>query len=327
MARILLAAAGVSTLAVVAVPNVSSASATTTPKYYLSLGDSYSVGYQPVPAPNGAATTGYTGYVATKLKLTLVNYGCGGATTLSLLTFNGVCGAPDSYGPPAATDAGTIPAGDTQIQAAEAFIAAHPGQIGLITISIGGNDVTPCAAASATNPVNGQTSAVACVSAGVAAIKANVVTAVDDLHAAAGSNVPIAGLTYPDVLLGLDVYPTYPPSSSNKTLVSESTLAFSALINPALKGAYTSVTDGFFVDVTTATGAYTPLTKLAKLPASAKVTDVPAGTKVPKAVVEVCKLTWYCQLGNIHANTAGYTEIGKLVTKAVKKAVKKAEKA
>ncbi len=320
MARILLAAAGVSTLAAVVVPNVSPAGATT-PKYYLSLGDSYSVGYQPVPAPNGAATTGYTGYVATKLKMTLENYGCGGATTLSLLTFNGVCGAPDSYGPPAATGRGTIPSGDTQVQAAEAFIAAHPGQIGLITISIGGNDVTPCAAATQSNLVNMQDNPISCVEVGVAAIKANVVTAVDELRAAAGPTVPIAGLTYPDVLLGLYVYPTYSPTKTNP-LVGESVDAFSALINPALKAAYTSVADGFFADVTTATGAYTPLTKLGKLPASADVTDVPAGTKIPKAVVEVCKLTWYCQLGNIHANTTGYTDIGKLVVKDVKRAVK-----
>ena len=309
-----MATAGLSTLAVIAVPSVSQAGATT-PKYYVSLGDSYSVGYQPQPSPGGA-TSGYTAVVAKKLKMTLVNYGCGGATTSSLLNFTGVCGVTD-FGPPAATDAGTIPSGDSQIQAADAFITAHPGQIGLITVSIGGNDVTPCAGASPTNPVNGQTSPVPCVSAGVAAITSNVTTAVDDLHAAAGSSVPIVGLTYPDVLLGLDVFPTYPPSSSNLTLVKESTLAFSALINPALKGAYTSVPDGKFVDVTAATGAYTPLTTLAKLPASAKVTDVPAGTKLPKAVVDVCKLTWYCQLGNIHANTKGYKEIGKLITKAV----------
>ena len=309
MFRIVIAAVSVSILAVVAVPSVSGATAKPT-KYYVSLGDSYSVGYQPMPT--SGATSGYTGYVAKKLKMNLENFGCGGATTSSILTFTGVCGAPNSYGPPAATDAGTIPAGDTQIQAADAFITAHRGKIGLITVSIGGNDVTPCANATLTNPVNGATNPIVCVEAGVTSITTNVVKLVDDLHTAAGSNVPIVGLTYPDVLLGLYVYPTF-KAPANVSLANLSTLAFSGFINPALKTAYTSVPDGKFVDVTAATGAYTPLTTLAKMPKSTKVTDVPKGTEVPKAVVEVCKLTWYCQLGNIHANTKGYLEIGKLI--------------
>jgi hypothetical protein len=35
--------------------------------------------------------------------------------------------------------------------------------------------------------------------------------------------------------------------------------------------------------------------------------------KIPVPVAEVCKLTWFCQLGNIHANTKGYTMEGKLI--------------
>jgi lysophospholipase L1-like esterase len=302
-ARALAVTLCMSALAFVALPGVSQAAhKTKTTLYYVSLGDSYAVGYQPVP---GGATAGYTGYVATKLKMTLVNFGCGGATTASILDTTVVCGV--GYGPPAATDAGTVPPGESQAQAAEAFITAHSGQIGLITVSIGGNDVTPCAAAAPGNPVNGQTDPIACVGAGVATIKTNVTTLVDGLSAAAGPSVPIVGLTYPDVLLGLWVFPTFPASASNQQLASESTLAFSLEINPTLQSAYTSVPDGRFVDVTTATGAYTPLTKLKKL--------APFG-KIPKAVAEVCKYTWYCSLGNIHANTLGYTEIGKLIKKA-----------
>jgi hypothetical protein len=276
-------------------------------------GTSYSVGYQPLPAALGAATLGYTGYVAKKLKMTLVNHGCGGATTDSILNFTDVCGVDNSplppYGPPAAFDPGTVPSGDSQVQAADAFIAAHPGKIGLITVSIGGNDVTPCAAATPGNLVNGQTNAIACVGAGVAAIKANVTTLVDDLSAAAGPSVPIVGLTYPNVLLGLRVYPSFLASAANQTLAGQSTAAFKVLINPALSGAYTSVPDGKFVDVTSSAGAYTALTKLANL--------APYG-KIPKAVVDVCKLTYYCSLGNIHAKTKGYKEIGKLIVKGLK---------
>jgi lysophospholipase L1-like esterase len=293
--RALLVGVSLSTMALVALPGVSQAKNMSTTTYYVSLGDSYSVGYQPLPAPG--ATSGYTGYVASKLKMTLVNFGCGGATTNSILTFTGVCGV-DAYGPPAATDAGTIPPGESQVQAADDFITAHVGHIGLITVSIGGNDVTSCA--NATDPI-------ACVGAAVSAIQTNVTTLVNDLHTAAGSSVPIVGITYPDVLLGLWVHPSFPASTANQKLATESTLAFSLLINPALKAAYTGVTNGRFVDVTSATGAYTPFTKLMKV--------APYG-KIPKAVGLVCKYTWYCKLGNIHANTLGYTAIGKLIKKA-----------
>jgi lysophospholipase L1-like esterase len=270
------------------IPTKSSASV----KYYVSMGDSYSVGYQPSPSPGGA-TSGYTAYVAKKLKMQLENFGCGGATTASILN---VVGCTTPYGPPAATDAVAYPT-QTQVAAAEAFLSAHSGQIGLITVSIGGNDVTACAAAS--NPVS-------CVGTATKTMETNVTALAGDLRKAAGTGVPIIGLTYPDVLLGEWVYPAFPATSADQTLATESVSAFQDLINPTLKTAYASVS-GTFVDVTAATGAYTPLSTMASL--------APYG-KIPKAVVEVCKLTWYCQLGNIHANTKGYTEIGKLITAA-----------
>jgi lysophospholipase L1-like esterase len=281
-------------------------------KYYISLGDSYSVGYQPLPSPGGA-TSGYTGYVAEKLKMNLENFGCGGATTTSILTYTGICGTGGSYSPPAATDVGPVISGDSQVQNAEAFIAANPGKVGLVTVSIGGNDVTACAAAA---------SPVSCVEGVVSSIQSNVTSLVDDirtsLNSSDDSSASIVGLTYPDVILGAWLYPDLPPNNAaGETLAGESQAAFQVLINPALKTAYDSVTGGSFVDVTAATGAYTPLTDLANLPKSTGIT-LPKHTQVPKAVVEVCKLTYYCTLGNIHANTKGYTEIGKLITKALK---------
>ena len=116
--------------------------------YYVSLGDSYSVGYQ----PGLGATPGYTAFVARRTHLKLVNFGCGGATTTSIL--NGI-GCPDVL--PHTAGGVTYPT-TSQAAAAEAFITAHPGHIGLITVTIGGNDVVPCAFASAPIP---------CVSAAV----------------------------------------------------------------------------------------------------------------------------------------------------------------
>jgi lysophospholipase L1-like esterase len=254
------------------------------PTYYVSLGDSYSVGYQ----PGIGATPGYTVYVANHTDLKLVNFGCGGATTTSILDS---VGCPDVL--PHTTGGVTYPS-TTQIAAAEAFLTAHRGHVGLITVSIGGNDVTACATQG--NPLT-------CVAAAAKGITTNVTALAGDLRTAAGPKVPIIGLTYPDVILGGYVYPKNPPAPSVVTLAKASVVAFKLLINPALSKAY-GTASGSFVDFTKATGAYTSLSRTVK--------TKPYGT-IPVPVATVCALTWFCAQGNIHARTPGYTLEGKLI--------------
>ena len=256
----------------------------TSKTYYVSLGDSYSVGYQ----PDRGSTPGYTVVVAKATRLTLVNFGCGGATTTSLVSS---VGCPDVL--PHTTGGVTYPT-TTQEAAALSFLNAHRGHIGLITVSIGGNDVTACASQS--NPIS-------CVAGAVSGITKNVTSLAAALRAAAGPKVPLIGLTYPDVILGSYVYPTHPAGAAALSLAKLSVVAFKSLINPALTKAYGSA-QGSLVDVTKATGAYVPLTKT--------VHSRTYGT-IPAAVASVCTLTWFCAQGNIHATTKGYTLIGNLV--------------
>jgi lysophospholipase L1-like esterase len=252
--------------------------------YYVSLGDSYSVGYQ----PGRGATAGYTGYVANKTKLTLVNFGCAGATATSIIH---TVGCPVTL----PNTAGAVPyPRSTQATAADAFLKAHRGHIGLVTVSIGGNDVTGCAT---------QSDLIPCVERAVLGVTLNVVRLARALRAAAGPNVPLIGLTYPDVVLGTYVYPSQPPTATRLSLAQDSVLGFKYLLNPALSKAY-GVGHGVLVDVTAATGAYTPLTTTTTL--------APYGT-VPVAVAKICTLTWSCKEGNIHATTAGYTLVGQLI--------------
>jgi lysophospholipase L1-like esterase len=252
--------------------------------YYVSLGDSYSVGYQ----PGLGATPGYTAYVARKTHLTLVNFGCGGATTTSILHD---VGCPDVL--PHTAGGVTYPT-TTQASAAEAFIAAHAGHIGLITVTISGNDVTSCASAA---------SPVACVATADANITTNVTALGQGLRTAAGPKVPMIGLTYPDVILGEYVFPSLPPTPARISLAKLSVVAFKALVNPTLAKAYRQ-SNAAFVDVTAATGAYIPLTTTR--------TVQPYGT-IPVAVANVCALTWFCAQANIHAKSVGYAFIGKLI--------------
>jgi lysophospholipase L1-like esterase len=287
MMAVVVGAGTVATLgaATIGVPGVAGAATGSGAKsYYVSLGDSYSVGYQ----PGKGSTFGYTGYVAARTHLTLANFGCGGATTGSILDAVG-CSADLS----AKFGRISYPT-TTQVGAAETFIHAHAGHIGLITVSIGGNDVTACASAS--NPIS-------CVATAVTGINTNVTALAAALRNAAGPEVPIIGTTYPDVILGSYVYPSQPATATTIALAKESVVAFRSLINPALQKAYGSVL-GRFVDVTMATGAYGSLTKTTKLK--------PYGT-IPVPVAKVCTLTWFCAQGNIHAKTVGYNLIGKLI--------------
>ena len=256
--------------------------------YYVSLGDSYASGYE---AGVGNTDNGFAYQVvdeaaAASHPLVLVNFGCGGATTTSLLEAEGC--SPRGLGP------GAEPYdGQTQVEAAETFIRDHPGEVGLITVSIGGNDVTACSIAD--DPV-------ACVTNAVEGISTKVPQILQRLRAAAGPEVLIVGTTYPDVILGqwLDGTP------EAQQLAALSVTAFKQLINPALAKAYAEA-GGTFVDVTAATGAYGPMTELTPL--------APYG-EIPVPVAKVCELTYYCAERDIHPNADGYQVIADLVVDA-----------
>ena len=146
---------GCAALGILGPSTTAHAATSKSPTYYVSLGDSYSVGYQ----PGFGATPGYTVYVAGRTHLKLVNFGCAGATTTSLIAS---VGCPDPL--PHTTGAAPYPT-MTQAAAAEAFLTAHHGHIGLITVTIGGNDVIPC---------RRQANVVNCVGTTVSGVSKNV---------------------------------------------------------------------------------------------------------------------------------------------------------
>jgi lysophospholipase L1-like esterase len=269
------------------------AAAKTKPQYYVSLGDSYAVGWQrPAEDVRGPTKQGFANQIvplakAKGYRLKLVNFGCGGATTISILKSKGCQkGARAIDGKKYST---------TQAKAAEKFLRAHRRQVALITVSIGGNDVTSCAS---------QADPVACVGVATESIKKNVSTLSKRLRKAAGPKTRIVGTTYPDVILGQWVR-----EPVNQDLAKLSVVAFNALVNPALKSAY-KAGKGKFGDVTAATGAYGSLDETTTL--------APYGT-IPVPVAKICELTWYCQFGDIHSKKSGYKVIAQLVVDALPK--------
>jgi lysophospholipase L1-like esterase len=282
-------AAIVAALSLLALP--AAAQAAKAKPYYVSLGDSYAAGYQRFSQTVAKTTRdGFAYQVVPKARargydLKLVNFGCGGETSVSILKRKTKCGG---LGP-----GGVNYAGQTQAAAAEKFLRKHRGKVKLITVSIGGNDVTACVK---------EADPVACVGPAMEKVKANGQALLKRLRKAAGPKTRIVGITYPDVILG-----SWVGEQPNQDLAKLSVVAFQSLLNPALKEMYESV-GGRFVDVTAATGAYTPLEQTTTL--------APYGA-IPVAVAEVCKLTAYCLYRDIHPNTKGYALIAKLVAETL----------
>ena len=111
--------------------------------YYLALGDSLAYGFQPDKLDAGLRPSGFdTGFVdvfASRLRvlkrtIQVVNYGCPGESTI---TFK-------AGGCPWLAEGRKLH--DTfhgsQRSAALAFLAAHPGRVSPITLTLGGNDLT-----------------------------------------------------------------------------------------------------------------------------------------------------------------------------------------
>ena len=110
--------------------------------YYLALGDSITYGYQPTKArknlPPSGFNTGYVDVFAARLRalapgIQVVNYGCPGESTVTFVKHD--CPAlsegirlHDTYSGP-------------QLEAALAFLRAHPGQVSPITITLWGKDI------------------------------------------------------------------------------------------------------------------------------------------------------------------------------------------
>jgi lysophospholipase L1-like esterase len=258
---------------------------------YVSLGDSYATGFQPSVIDQAAGTRNGFAYQVPRLarergyRFKLVNFGCGGATTESLLERTTRCPGP---GPGGREYTGT------QIAAAERFLRANRGSVGLVTVSIGGNDVTACARDAAPIP---------CVATAVQTIQANVTETAERLRKAAGKKVRIVGTTYPDVILGQWV-----GANPNQDFARLSVTAFKDFINPTLKQAYEGA-GGKFVDVTAASGAYGSLEETTSRLAG-------YGT-IPLPVAKVCELTYYCDYRDIHARTSGYRLIAELIVKTL----------
>jgi lysophospholipase L1-like esterase len=275
------------------------------PQYYLALGDSLSVGIQPDATGTDVPTDqGYPDQLASMLQrrghdLRLVKLGCSGETTVTFID-GGICTYPGntqdgnsaqaSSGQPAADSqaaADSQPSADSQLAAATQFLRQHRGQVGLVTIDIGANDLNPCIALGQATQIQ------ACLTALIPQVVANLTTIMSSLRQAGGAPVQIIGMRYYDPELA--DWLTGPAGQS----LAQASVGLLDTYNGYLAGVYQQY-GADVADVFTAFDT-TDFTDQVALPG--------LGT-LPRNVATICQLTWECvpppQGPNEHANAAGY---------------------
>ncbi len=266
-------------------------------RYYLALGDSLSQGMQPNTSGVTLNTNqGYTDQLfqieRARIKgLKLVKIGCGGDTTGSLLTGKGN-----------EKDAKFLHCdrnGGSQLKAAQLFLKAHhaKGEVPLITIDIGANNVDGCVTA----PNLAQ-----CLSTGEAQITHDLPIIYQRLKKAAPKGTKFAAMTLYDPVLG--GYFSVTPSVKALAVASP---ALAKQVNDLIAQADTAA--GFLTaDVADAFDTYDSTTMVQF-----------NGQSIPTNVAHVCSWTWACTSPpsgpNIHANKNGYAIIAQAFNQAIGK--------
>ncbi len=271
------------------------ASVQNTPVYYLSLGDSLSVGIQPNqsdlhrPFPfmgaggfGGALSReGFSDQLAAMKRQTisnlhLVKLGCNGESTSSM-----IAGPAELPGQTEHTVGLCNYRFGSQLDDAVAFLEHHSGRVAFVTISIGANDVIPCG------------TDLPCLTSALQTIQTNLENILGALRAAAGPGVPIVGMNYfsTAVVAAWFENPALAISIVNLTVLANNVLAVSYLL------AGSPVAD---VEAAFSTTDF-----------SLTSSGVPPRV-VPVNVARICELTWTCTpFENAHPNAAGYAVIAR----------------
>lgn len=259
--------------------------ATGTPRdarYYVALGDSLSTGFQPTLSGKGIET--HSGYVDDIYRterryvshLELVNFGCPGDTTTSLLTGAGNFAlarrlhCDRSYG--------------SQLAAAVAFLRAHhqPGEVPLITIDIGINDINHC---------SGLNEPDHCLLAGEDQITANLPRILGRLRARAPQDTVFAAMTLYDTYLGKRPTQGATAAGADAFLSAYRRANTTIAADDARAGFRTANVAGAFDTYDTARVTW-------------------RGTYASANLVRTCDLTWSCSgppiNHNIHPDNRGY---------------------
>jgi len=250
--------------------------------FYLDIGASASLGFQPdgVVLHNGHRTnTGYANdLVEIEAKkgvtLDLLQIGCPGETAQSMLSGGDAC-----Y---------TLP--ERQLVRATTFLRENSDQTGLVTIDLGFNNVRTCLLPNLVDE--------ACATQGIDLVRNDMPLVLKDLQSAAGPQVHFVGLEYEDPYLGRYF------ASPNGVLDATESLQVITQLNAVLAAVYANAG----IPVANVPGAFK----------SDNLTPtLLKGVDVPTNVADACRLTWFCTgypYGpDDHPNNAGYLVIAQAI--------------
>jgi lysophospholipase L1-like esterase len=254
--------------------------ATTGPQYYLDVGGSASVGFQPTDArPHGQPTeAGYADDLVDEVRsiwpnLQLAEIGCPGATTATMLDGGGHCPYP----------------GGTQLTTAVDFLHSHSTV--LVTVDLGFNNLRICIAHGQVNQ--------ACVDQSIDLVGRQLPQILAALRAAGGPGVRIVGIGHYDPYLG-----AYLHGSAGRVFASASLGGVSQL-DQSLQSIYAR----YGIPMADVAGSFETT--------STEPTMVNGLGVVPRNVARICSLTWMCAAPpygpNQHPNADGYRLISRAI--------------
>lgn len=254
--------------------------------YYVSLGDSLANGTQPDSnGHNHATDQGNVDVTASVLQrslpgLQVVKLGCGGTSGTV------ISGTPcnSSYG------------SGSQLQQAEAFLRAHFGQVPLVTVQIGDNDVERCIGTGGID--------YGCVNSNLAAVGRHLPTIVRRLRAAGGPSVTILGIADYDQFLA------YWLNGSSGRRVARDSIGVLTSLSRTMSRAYRA-SGALFADA----GRRFETTDMRHM------VPLAGHGQVPLDVQRVCRWTWACSGApinfNDHAKSSGYHVIARAALDAI----------
>lgn len=264
------------------------------PAYYVAVGASEAVGFQPVPGQRHARP-GRRGYAEDLVHmesgrwpgLALIELGCPGITATGALT-GATPTVPDdgSAGAPVRCD---YPAG-SEVATAVQLIRRRAGRTVLVTVDLGFNDVWPCLRRDAVNR--------SCLQNGLEQIRDSLPVVLSRLRAAGGRHMLIVGLEHSDPYLA--------EALRGKAAFAKKSEVVIDRLNNLLAAIYTAA-GALVADVPAAYGTdnRTPV-------------EMPGHGLVPAGVARVCVLTWMCTPEhNLHPTDAGYRAIADAVAAAI----------